>query len=476
MQRLSGLDASFLYLETPKMPMHVGLVAVFDPSEAPHGYEFERLVGLIQRKSQAEPTLRRCLVEVPFGIDHPRWREEPEVDLLHHVRRVTCPVPGGLAELAELSGRIMGAQLDRGRPLWELWIVEGLAERRFAVIAKVHHAISDGLGGAQLLSALLSTERSSMASLRTDAEQAEPETLPDELTLLSTALRARFANPNGLVSMLRRTSHALTDFYARRREDSRRAGGSFLDAPRLAWNAPIESARITAFAQVPLDTVRSIRKALKVTGNEIVLAVCAGALRRLLLDRGQLPYEPLVAACPVAVHTQTQGDNRISAMVTSLATHLVDPVARLKAIVQTVRNAKVEHDQLGGDLIASWAELASPAVVQPLVRSYSKYRIARLHPPLYNLAISNVPGPRKPLYFAGSRLTHAYPLGPVIEGVGLNITVMSYVDQLGFGFNAAQNVFPDLKDLADLVAPASAELLELAHTEAEKRRGAERSA
>jgi WS/DGAT/MGAT family acyltransferase len=294
---------------------------------------------------------------------------------------------------------------------------------------------------------------------------AEPE--PDELELLRDAIGSRIGNPQGLLSMVRRTSSALYGFYERRRQDQQQAGGSFLDAPRMRWNAPIDAERNVAFARLEVADVRLIRKAFRVTGNEIVLALCAGALRAYLDDHGELPYAPLIAACPVAVRHQTQGDNRISAMVTSLATNIVDPVARLAAIAETTRHAKAEHDALGGDLIANWAELAFPAVFHPLVRAYSKYGVADWHRPLYNLAISNVPGPRKPLFFDGAELVQAYPLGPVIEGVGLNITVMSYVDHLGFGLVAARKRLPDLDQLAACLGQACQELVVAAKTSAD---------
>jgi WS/DGAT/MGAT family acyltransferase len=465
MQRMSGLDASFLYMETSTMPMHVGLVCILDPITAPEPYDYRRVHELIENEARAQETFRKRPVEVPLGLSHPLWLDDPNFDAIHHVRRVTCPAPGGQAELCDLVGRILSVPLDRSRPLWEVWVIEGLEHGRFALVPKVHHAIADGMGGTQLLQTMFSSSPESAprrAGRPGPSSSAPPPPLPSELELLRDALASKLDASRELVRMFKRTTNALSDFYERRTHEDHLAGASVFDSPRTPWNAPITAERTIAFSRITQDEVRTIRKRFDTTANEVLLAICAGALRGYLEQHGALPDAPLVAACPLAVRNRTRGGNRISAMLTSLATQLDDPLDRLAAIRATTRGAKAEHDQLGGDMIASWAELAFPGVFRTAARLYSKYRVAAKHPPLYNVAISNVPGPRKPLYFAGARLVAAYPLGPIAEGAGLNITILTYGEQIDFGLVAARALVPDLADIARRLREASAELLQLA--------------
>lgn len=459
MQRLTGLDASFLYVETPTMHMHVALVAVFDPQTASGGYDYAQIEARIERAVRRRPELQQRLLEVPFGLDHPRWVRDPHFDPIHHIRRVSCPSPHGPHELAELTGRILSTPLDRSRPLWEIWVVEGLARGHFALIGKVHHAIADGMTGASLLASLFSTSPEAQEAPESPPPVVE-EPLPSELDLMRDAVTTQLQKGGDLRRLLTRTTNALADFYARRQSGEHRAGATPLNAPRTPWNGALTAQRAAAFARVAQSDVKAIRKRHGATSNDVILAICAGVLRRELSARGELPSAPLIAACPVALRARGHGGrNHISVLFTSLATHLDDPGERLNTISAVTRAAKEEHGVLGGDMLRSWAELMSPSLVSTAARLYTRYRVAELHRPLYNAAISNVPGPRVPLYFAGSKLVAAYPLGPVIEGVGLNITVMSYVDQVDFGFLSAENLLPDVDALAARVPEAVAELL-----------------
>ena len=458
MQRLSGLDASFLYLETPTMHMHVALVAILDPATMPEGYDFDRVHRYIDQGVRTLPQLQRRLMPVPLQIDHPVWLDDPNFDTLHHVRRIGCPAPGGPDQLAALVGRILSTPLDRGRPLWEAWVVEGLEGGRFGLIAKVHHAITDGVAGTQIMSALFSA--SPHTAPASPKEPPAAEEVPSDLDLLRDAVASRITRPVELVRMFRRTSNKLYEFYERRRNADHNAGATLFDAPRTRWNGPLSAQRVTAFTRLPLSEIKLVRKAFGASANEVVLAICAGALRSYLEAHGELPLAPLVAACPIATtRARTSSANKVSAMVTSLATNLEDPVERLLTIRAVTRGAKQEHDALGGDMIRSWAELATPGLVTTAARLYSRYRMAELHRPMFNLLISNVPGPRVPIYFAGAQLVAAYPLGPISEGAGLNITVMTYADNVDFGFVTSPSLVADVERVASFVAGASRELV-----------------
>ncbi len=469
MERLSGLDATFLYLETSAQHMHVSIVAILDPSGAPGGYSFERVQDLIASRVHLLKPFHRRFVRVPFDLHHPVWVEDPAFDIIHHVRRISCPAPGGLRELAAVCGRINSTPLDRTRPLWEAWIIEGLEGGRFALLTKVHHCTVDGASGADLLVHLFSLERDAPAP--PPAPRAPSEPVPSELAMVRNALASRVRQPLEMVQLVRRTVTAVADVVRRRRDPGSRSGATPLTAPRTRFNGTITARRNVAFARIPLAPVKAIRKAFNVTVNDVVLAICAGTLRRYLRNMGELPQQPLVAVCPISVRDTKEGkdalrpvasSNRLSAMFTSLATDIADPIARLRAIQATTRGAKEEHNAIGADMLQNWAEFAAPTVFSLAARLYARMKLADRHRPVHNLVISNVPGPPFPLYLAGAELVAAYPMGPVFEGAGLNITVFSYMGSVDFGFNAAANAVPDIWDLAGCVQPAFDELVSAA--------------
>jgi WS/DGAT/MGAT family acyltransferase len=479
MERLSGLDATFLYFETSVQHMHVSIVAVLDPSGAPGGYSFDRVQDLIASRLHLLPPFHRRLVRVPFDLHHPVWVEDPDFDIIHHVRRISCPAPGGLRELASICGRITSTPLDRSRPLWEVWVIEGLADGRFAVLTKVHHCAVDGASGAELLVHLFGVERD--AGAPPPAPSAPAERVPSELALVRHALASRLRQPLEMVQLARRTVAAVAGIALRRRDPETRTGATPLTAPRTRFNGAITAQRGVAFARVPLAPVKAIRKAVGATVNDVVLGICAGALRRYLAKHGELPPQPLIAVCPISVRDATgtarsagvqiarrhslpssRSGNRVSAMFTSLATDVADPLARLRAIQATTRGAKEEHNAIGADLLQNWAEFAAPTMFSLAARLYARMKLADKHRPVHNLVISNVPGPPFPLYLAGAELVAAYPMGPVFEGAGLNITVFSYMGSLDFGFNAATNAVPDIWELASCVKPAFDELVNAA--------------
>jgi WS/DGAT/MGAT family acyltransferase len=465
MERLSGLDATFLYFETSVQHMHVSIVAVLDPSGTPGGYSFDRVQDLIASRLHLLPPFHRRLVRVPFDLHHPVWVEDPDFDIIHHVRRISCPAPGGLRELAAICGRITSTPLDRSRPLWEVWVIEGLADGRFALLTKVHHCAVDGASGAELLVHLFGVERD--AAPPPPAPSATAERVPSELAMVRHALASRLRQPLEMVQLASRTVAAVAGIARRRRDPETRTGATPLTAPRTRFNGAITAQRSVAFARVPLAPVKAIRKALGVTVNDVVLGICAGTLRRYLARHGELPQQPLIAVCPISVRdakgpTPTRSGNRVSAMFTSLATDIADPQARLRAIQATTRGAKEEHNAIGADMLQNWAEFAAPTMFSLAARLYARMKLAERHRPVHNLVISNVPGPPFPLYLAGAELVSAYPMGPVFEGAGLNITVFSYMGSLDFGFNAATNAVPDIWELANCVKPAFDELVNAA--------------
>jgi WS/DGAT/MGAT family acyltransferase len=464
-KRLSGLDAAFLAIETPSAPMHVLGVVVVDPSTAPVPFGPERVRDLFEARLHLVPPLRRRVVETPLGLHAPVWVEDPDFDLHFHLRRAALPAPGGPGELAALVAEIAGRPLDRARPLWEAWVVEGLDRGHVAVVTKLHHALIDGAAGIDVLSALFDLAPDApLESLGQPAPEWQPERVPGELEMLARAGLALAGRPWQVV-------RAATNLGRGVARAARAARGHALDlalpltAPRLSMNRTLTPRRAVAFSSIGLGDVKSVKQALGVTVNDVVLAVMTGALRTYLRQRGELPDRSLVAAIPT--NERANGDhefgNRVSAMFAALPVEVADPVERVAAIRRSTQGAKEVHDIVGGATLEEWAAVASPALFSRGVRVYGRLRVGERVRPIINLVVSNVPGPSFPLYIAGARLVALHPLGPIFDDCGLNATVLSYLDHVDFGFIACRELVPDLDGLAAAVPDALAELAKLAN-------------
>lgn len=459
MERLTGLDAAFLYLENPTNHMHVAMTMVLDPSTVPGGYTFENLKEFIRGRLHLVPPFTRRLCEVPLNLAHPLWVEDPAFDLDFHIRRIGCPAPGGRRELGEMAGQIASTPLDRSRPLWELWVIEGLKRDRIGVVTKVHHAAIDGSSGAELMVHLF--DLTPETADPPPPEVREPEQIPNDFELLGHAAASRMRKLVALPKLLGQTAGAVGRVVEGRRDPNRQVGAAPLTAPRTPWNGTLSPMRSVGFARVPLDDVKAVKAAFGCTVNDVVLGLCAGTLRSYMLAHdGEVPEHPLVAACPVSVRSDGDhaGGNKVSAMFASLDTQLPDPAERIRAIQRSTAGAKEEHKAVGADMLQNWAEYAAPNTFNLASRLYSSWGLAGSHRPIHNVIISNVPGPAFPLYYAGCEMVAAYPMGPVMEGVGLNITVMSYRGSVDFGFMVDRELVPDVWDMADRVKDAMVEL------------------
>jgi WS/DGAT/MGAT family acyltransferase len=459
-ERLSGLDASFLYFETPSMHMHVAMTAIFDPSTMPGGYSFDKVKDFIASRLHLVPPFRRRVVEVPFRLNHPIWVEDPNFDLDYHIRRIGAPAPGGHRELAELAGQIASTPLDRSRPLWELYVVENLADGNIGVITKMHHCAVDGVSGAELMVNLFDLDP---AGRELDPpEQRQPEPIPSDVELVGHAVASRARRQLDILPLLGSTARTLRTLVSRHRDPQAIVGAVPLTAPRTPWNRSITPHRRMSFTRVKLEDVKAIKNAVGCTVNDVVLALMGGTLRRYLDDHGGIPNDPLIAVCPVSVRTDDQTgqlNNKVSAMFTSLATNIDDPLERLAAISHVTKGAKEDHNVIGATLLQDWAEHAAPTTFALAARLYSSLHLSDRHRPIHNVVISNVPGPPFPLYYAGAKALYTLPMGPVMEGAGLNITVLSYMDHVDIGFMVCRELVPDVWDLADHVGDAMDELL-----------------
>lgn len=460
MRRLRGFDAAFFHFETPTNHLHVGQACIFDPSTTPGGHSFDDVRGLFTDRIHLIPPFRRRLVEVPFGLHHPVWIEDPDFDLDYHLRRAAVPAPGGIRELADLTAEVMSRPLDRSRPPWEMHIVEGLEDGMVAAISKVHHGAIDGVSGAEATAKLLDLSPEPAAVPPPDPAW-QPEPVPSGPELARSAITDLAKNPLTAARATGRTARAAASVWWRNRRRQSEPPPPPFSGPRTSLQVTVGRDRRVAFADVDLDTVKAIKDALGGTVNDVVLAMCAGALRSLLAARGEHPDEALVAAVPVSLRGEedkTIGENMASGMLVSLATNLEDPVERLRYIASGSRDAKDQERLLGAEDFVDWAELVAPPVANGLARLAARFKLSeRLSPP-FNIVISNFRGSPFPLYSVGAKMLSAYPLGPVADGAPLNITVQSYTDKLCFGLSAGREAVPEVWDVADYLDDALAEL------------------
>ena len=462
--RLSGQDAYFLYRETAGAFMHTLKVAVCEAKDPPLGRE--QLLASVEKHLHLLPPLRRRLVPVPLGFHHPVWIEDPAFELDAHVRRVGLPAPGGACELDALVGEIASHALDRTRPLWELWVVEGLAEGRVALVFKLHHAVADGVSATQLLLQLLDPSPEG-ADAGGSHERVQPDPAPTSRALLAHALSRLPQRSARFARLLRDTGGSVAEMA--RSMVGGAAGGPRMpmpfSAPRTPWNGATSPQRTVAFGSARLADVEFVNSVFGTTVNHVILAACTQTLRTYLEAHGGAPDSPLVTAIPVSLRRPeelgTYG-NRVSAFLVRLPVHLDDPLDQLLAVRHEAESSKQLHAQLGVSALGEWAEFTSTALLGGAARFYSDRKLAGRHRPLHNLVISNVQGPRVPLYAAGARLTAAYPLGPLMEGAGVNITVVSYVDSVDFGVIACERSVPHVWDIALGFGAAVADLFKIA--------------
>jgi WS/DGAT/MGAT family acyltransferase len=363
--------------------------------------------------------------------------------------------------LADLAGDIASRPLDRAKPLWEMWVVEGLENGHVGVVAKMHHCTIDGVSGANMMVHLFDLEPSPGPKPAPD-EDWKPERRPSDVEMVARALVRRTTRPLQYVPTVAKTLQSVANFALTRRRREGPGMPTPFTAPRTSFNVAVTPHRKVAYTRIPLEDVKAVKRAFGATVNDVVLAIASGALRRYLEGRGELPDKSLIAVAPVSVRTEEEkakvGANKVSAMFTTLASNIEDPVERLRKIHEANKGAKEEHKAIGANMLQNWAQFAAPTTFSLAARMYSSLKVAERHPVIHNLVISNVPGPNFPLYFAGAKLVGLYPLGPIFDGAALNITVLSYLDTVHWGLIACREVMPGLWDLAAQIPEALAEL------------------
>ena len=463
MERLGGLDTAFLYCETPGMHMHVCALALLDPGPLPAADFYVGFRSLLVDVIPSIPLMRRRLATVPLGIGRPFWVDDVDFDIDHHLHRVQVQPPGDDRSLSDLVGEVASMPLRRGRPLWETWVIEGLAGGRIAVLAKMHHSTVDGISAVNMMGPLFDLRPVRSTASPTRAWQ--PERPPRQLVLLGRGLTELSRSPLELIKLLPTTAARLgsTVWQLRTRRDDRSSTVTPFTAPRTSFNAALTPQRSIAFIDVSLADVKRVKDAYGVKVNDVVAAMVGGALRRYLGVRGELPDRPLIAAEPVSIHDQADGlvgATRLSVIFSTLATDRDDPVERLRAVAATNIRAKEINQMMGDDTLMRWSEHVWSYGFLLGARLYSGLRLADHHPVVYNLLLSNVPGPTVDLYLAGAKSVGLYPFGPVFEGSGLNVTVFSWGERVGFGIIACADLVPNVWDIVDALPAALEELVD----------------
>lgn len=481
MRQLTSLDVQFLAVEDEHTHGHVGSIAIYDPSTTATGeLTLADLRRLLRERIHLIPPFTWRLVRVPFDLDHPYWAEDPDFDLDYHVREIALPFPGDDAQLAAQCARIFERRLDRDRPLWEMYLVQGVDRgRKVGLLTKIHHSALDGLSGAEVLVTLLDLEPSGREIPPPSGRRPAP--LPGQLELAARGviglprhtLRALRDAPRTLPNLdlvpTVRSIPGINAIAGAARKVSGLVPGHEAEAsvprmlaPKTSLNGRVTGHRRVAFQTISLPEVKRIKNALGVTVNDVVIAITAATVRDWLVAHDDLPAEPLLAMVPVSVRLPEEFGtfgNRVSMMVVPIPTTESDPLERVRMAHEWMNEAKARHELTPRMLIEEANEAIPPIAMHRTARTLLNLASSgRLHPPL-NVVISNVPGSPVPLYLGGARLEAQYPLSVITDGMGLNLTILSYRDRIDFGIVADRSTVPDIDFVADRVGAAFDELV-----------------
>jgi WS/DGAT/MGAT family acyltransferase len=450
MDRLSALDASFLYGETPESPMHVAGLAIFGP--APDTDIFAMFRDHLKSRLHLIPFFKRKLALTPIQLDHPVWVHDDHLDLDYHFRHTSLPKPGTQEQLETLVARLHMILLDRARPLWQYYVIEGLKGGGFAVYIKMHHAGIDGGAGMAALPVIFATspdpERAPQPS-----PTAKDSRAPEIFELISDSYAKFFNQQREFYESWPDLGKAIAKVGQRVTEDLANPPRMLPLAPKTLFNVSLSSQRSFGTCTVSLRDVKAVAKLTKSKVNDIVLTVSAGALRRYLQTRKALPDGPLIAAVPVSLRKAGNADmnNQVTAMLCSLATDIADPIRRLEAIVASSTDSKKRLEDIRDVIPTDLTWLGAPIIITGMARLMGQAKLAERLPAIVNVLISNVAGPREPLYCAGAKMINYFPVSIPSNGSVLNITVQSYLDNLDFGLIACRTAVPDIERLVEFL-------------------------
>lgn len=466
MEQLSGQDASFVYLETPTTPMHIGSLGIYDPSTAPGGkVRFKEILSFVESRLAGARSFRQRLVRVPFDLDHPYWIEDPDFDIEYHIRHLALPAPGDWRQLCILVARLHSRPLDMTKPLWEFTVIEGLDNIEglpkgcFALLSKVHHAAIDGMSGVEMSAAVHDLEPGRPA--REFKDDWQPGTVPPDAELLVRAHMNNLTRPMQAVELLTRGVPALSRALKGLVSKDLKLPTTGL-APNTRLNGTVSPHRVFDGVPFPLDDIRAIKDAVEgATVNDVILSIVGGGLRRYLSATGELPEKSLLAMAPISVRDKNEKSalgNLVSAMVVKLGTHIDDPLKRLKYVHKKSSESKALTNAVGARTLTEFSKLMPAGLSGLSARLYTRLGIANAHAPAFNCVVTNVPGSPVPLYFAGARMLRMMGTGPVFDTMALINTIYSYAGTIAISFTSDRKSMPDPAAYADALRETFEEL------------------
>ena len=465
-KQVSGQDATFLYAESPSSPMHIATLTVVEGS-----LKYADFKEIIASKLHLIPKFRKRLLNVPMNLDYPYWVDDPNFDIDLHLNRVKLPDPSNWKTLREMTSSIFSSPLDLRRPLWSISFIEGLDEisqvpkGSVAIVTKVHHVMIDGSSGVGLMGILFDKTEDEKFKKPPAPEPYEPEPLPDELSLLLKSSYGFFKNPLKIPKLISETVFS----FAKGSIDSKLKGKktfnkSLFSTPKTIFNESVSPKRTWGTAILSFDRINTLRKIMEVSVNDLILAICSGAIRRYLQERDMLPSQPLVANVPISIRVKGEKqemNNQISNMLVQIATHIKDPIARLESITEQTNLGKTKHKAVGAKSLAKMAETVPFGLANLAAGLYSKYNIKEFHRPPFNVTITNVPGPKGLLYLKGHKIVGIFGLTPVLDGFGLIIAAFSYNGQVSITTTSDSKTMPDADKFSRYIRESANELEEI---------------
>jgi diacylglycerol O-acyltransferase / wax synthase len=464
MQQLSGQDASFLYFETPKAPMHIGSFLVYNPQTAPGSFvRFKDILAHVESRLHLSRVFRQRLVRVPFDLDHPYWIDDDAFDLEFHVRHIALPKPGDWRQLCIQAARLHARPLDLTRPLWEMYVIEGLDNVEgtppgsFAVLTKTHHAIIDGASGAEIMAYLHDVEADPL-----DKPVAQPWKGEREPAAIELIMRSHFNNltqPARLLETMQRSMPGMMRLGAGLGTQKIKPVGV---VPRTRFNGKITGHRVNDGRSFAINDVKAIKNAVPgATINDAVLTLIGGALRRYLEAKGELPKDSMTAMAPVSVRATDQSGaagNQVSGMLVALGTHIADPLERLSHVHGSAQNSKALTAAIGARTMTDYSQFIPSALAGLAARLCTEMGLSDYTTPMMNCVVTNVPGPQRPLYFAGAEAVKMVGLGPIYDGMALIHVVFSYCGEIAVSFTSCREILPDPDFYAECIQASFEEL------------------
>lgn len=464
MRQLSGLDASFLYIETPKMPMHISSLAIYDPSTASGGeVRFKQILENIKARVANIPSMTDRLVTVPFQLDHPYWKADGQFDSEFHIRHMALPAPGDWRQLCILVSRLHALPLDRSKPLWEMYIIGGLDKIEkmpkgcFAILTKVHHAAIDGHSGTEITA--MTHDLTPDYQLPASPTIFKMDRDPSSVELLVKAQINNIRQPFRFLSVARNTMPGF-----RKALSGMRSGTleRVTEIPRTRFNAPVSRNRVFDAEFISFEDIRAIKNSCQpVTVNDVALSIVGGALRKYLQAKDELPEASMVAMAPINIRTKDKlgtAGNQISTMTVMLRSDIESPMERLFAVHEGTRHAKELNQAIGAKTMTDYSQFIPSALTASAARLASSWGVANRVRPIYNCVVTNVPGPQIPLYFTGAKMLASTGLGPAADGMGLFNVISTYQGRMSIGFTCCREMMPDPAFYSQCIRDAFEEL------------------